>query len=69
LNFGQQVNKDIMLLQNKIQENPHHYLVFIIKYLEEVATGNEFAAPDSGTANFLVDGVFNISPKQQTRSR
>jgi uncharacterized protein YihD (DUF1040 family) len=45
--FGHQVNAIIMLLHKKIQKNPHHHLGFMIKYLEEAATGNEFAAPVS----------------------
>jgi hypothetical protein len=55
--FGHQVNSIIMLLQKKFQKNPHHHLGFMIKYLEEVATGNEFAAPDNGAANFPVGVV------------
>jgi hypothetical protein len=35
----------------------------MIKYLEEVATGNQFATPNSGAANFPVGGVFNIDSK------
>jgi hypothetical protein len=61
--FWSSVNSIIMLLHKKFQKNPHHHLGFMIKYLEEAATGNEFAAPDSGAANFPVGGVFNISPK------
>jgi hypothetical protein len=45
LNFGQQVNAIIMLLHKKFQKNPHHRLGFMIKSLEETATGNEFAVP------------------------
>jgi hypothetical protein len=45
LNFGQQVNTNIMLLHKKFQKNPHHHSKFMIKYLEGSATGNEFAVP------------------------
>jgi hypothetical protein len=45
LKFGQQVNKDIILLHKKFQRNPHHRFIVTIKYLEATATGNEFAVP------------------------
>jgi hypothetical protein len=61
--FGHQVNSIIMRLHTKFQKNPHHHLRFMIKYLEEVATGNQFATPNSGAANFPVGGVFNIDSK------
>jgi hypothetical protein len=41
--FGHQVNPIIMLLHKQFQMNPHHYLGFMIKYLEEDAIGNDFA--------------------------
>jgi len=34
-----------MLLHKKFQKNPHHRFGFMIKYLKEDATGNEFATP------------------------
>jgi hypothetical protein len=45
LNFGQQVNANIMLLHKKFQKNPHRRSKVMIKYLEDSATGNEFATP------------------------
>jgi hypothetical protein len=42
MKFGQQVNAIIMLLHKKFQNNPHHHFGFMIKYLEEFATRNEF---------------------------
>jgi hypothetical protein len=44
LNFGQNINANIMLLHKKFQKNPHHHSKVMIKYLEDSATGNEFAA-------------------------
>jgi hypothetical protein len=45
MKFCQKVNAIIILLHKKFQKKPHHHFGFMIKYLEVVATGNEFASP------------------------
>jgi hypothetical protein len=54
--FGHHVNAIIILLHKKLQRNPHHHLGFMIKYLEEAATRNEFAEPVCSALCFNENG-------------